>query len=269
VVLAAAAIAATFAILARHVSRRLDESTTLVFCRRGAGADPAASSGAPACARHAGHDAVDRRLDRCGRPRGAPSFWLLPLIALWANLHGGFVFGLFLVAPIALDALLNAEPPSRKALAFTLGSVRRCRADRLLLYALWLERAAGLAQDSQPRQRAATDLGMAAGGFRQYWHPRMTLLTGIGLALYRGVQLPPMRIALLLGLLHMALSQSRAAEMLALVAPLVLAEPLARQIGGTDMSASGKQPPLRGGLVAGFVVALVAGTVALCVGQAL
>src|SRR4029079_1132580 len=26
----------------------------------------------------------------------APSFWLLPLIALWANLHGGFVFGLVL-----------------------------------------------------------------------------------------------------------------------------------------------------------------------------
>ena len=29
--------------------------------------------------------------------RGAPSFWLLPLMALWANLHGGFVFGLVLV----------------------------------------------------------------------------------------------------------------------------------------------------------------------------
>ena len=37
--------------------------------------------------------------------RGAPSFWLLPLMALWANLHGGFVFGLVLIAPIALDAV--------------------------------------------------------------------------------------------------------------------------------------------------------------------
>ena len=40
---------------------------------------------------------------------GVPSFWLLPLMALWANLHGGFVLGLALVAPIALDAVLNAE----------------------------------------------------------------------------------------------------------------------------------------------------------------
>ena len=39
----------------------------------------------------------------------APSPWLLPLIALWANLHGGFVFGLVLVGAFALDALWNAD----------------------------------------------------------------------------------------------------------------------------------------------------------------
>src|SRR5229473_3088557 len=51
------------------------------------------------------------------RRRGAPSFWLLPLMALWANLHGGFVFGLVLIAPIALDAVLSADPKLRKSLA--------------------------------------------------------------------------------------------------------------------------------------------------------
>ena len=60
------------------------------------------------------------------------------------------------------------------------------------------------------------------------------LLLGIGLALLRGIKLPPMRIVLLLGLLHMALAQGRAAEILALLAPLVLAAPLARQIGGAE-----------------------------------
>ena len=43
------------------------------------------------------------------------------------------------------------------------------------------------------------------------------LLLGIGLALYRGIKLPPLRIVLLLGLLHMALAQGRAAEILALL----------------------------------------------------
>ena len=62
------------------------------------------------------------------------------------------------------------------------------------------------------------------------------LLLGIGLALWRGITLPPMRILLLLGLLHMALAQGRAGEILALLAPLVLAAPLARQIGGAEVT---------------------------------
>src|SRR5436189_174166 len=45
--------------------------------------------------------------------REPPSFWLLPLMVLWANLHGGFVFGLALIVPIAFDALWNAEVSQR------------------------------------------------------------------------------------------------------------------------------------------------------------
>ena len=71
------------------------------------------------------------------------------------------------------------------------------------------------------------------------------LLLGIGLALFRGVKLPPLRIALLLGLLHMALAQGRAAEILGLLAPLVLAAPLARQIGGAEVATSDAAPPAR------------------------
>ena len=75
------------------------------------------------------------------------------------------------------------------------------------------------------------------------WHPasfgsvgafEMCLLGLLGLALWRGVVLPPLRIALLIGLLHMALSATRNLEVLTLVAPIILAAPLARQIGGPD-----------------------------------
>ncbi|HEY3029369.1 MAG TPA: hypothetical protein VGJ68_04205, partial [Bradyrhizobium sp.] len=47
----------------------------------------------------------------------------------------------------------------------------------------------------------------------------------------------------------------------ALLAPLLLAAPLARQLGGVEV-ANSAAPPLRGVLVAGVVVMLVAGTVA-------
>ena len=85
--------------------------------RGGAGADRAASVGAAACAGVAGDDGVGRRTGRLRDRRGAPSFWLLPLMTLWANLHGGFVLGLALVAPIALDAVWNADAALRKSLA--------------------------------------------------------------------------------------------------------------------------------------------------------
>src|SRR5690606_13847287 len=63
--------------------------------------------------------------------REAPSFWLLPLIALWANLHGGFLFGLVLAGAFALDALWNALPAQRLALAlrwgaFGIGALAAC-----------------------------------------------------------------------------------------------------------------------------------------------
>jgi hypothetical protein len=89
----------------------------------------------------------------------------------------------------------------------------------------------------------------------------LCLLLGLGLALHRGITLPPMRIVLLLGLLHMALAQGRAAENLALVAPLILAAPLARQIGGSDVFASAMPPP-RGALVACMAAVLTMGTFA-------
>jgi len=62
--------------------------------------------------------------------------------------------------------------------------------------------------------------------------------------------------------LHMAFAQGRAVEILALLAPLVLAAPLARQIGGAEVSVAGGASPTRGVLFASVAMALVAGTVA-------
>ena len=87
------------------------------------------------------------------------------------------------------------------------------------------------------------------------------LLFGLGLALWRGIKLPPLRIVLLLGFLHMALSQGRASEILALLAPLALAAPLAAQIGGNEVLYS-RVAPARGVLFAFTALLLMAGTFA-------
>src|ERR1700733_11083649 len=117
VVLATSAVAAPFVPFTNFLKPRLSESTPLVF-----GAAALALTVPHLLARPhvlampvmlAWVGGLVAAADR----RGAPSFWLLPLMALWPNLHGGFVLGLALVAPIALDAVLNVEASQRKSLA--------------------------------------------------------------------------------------------------------------------------------------------------------
>jgi hypothetical protein len=262
VVLAAAGSAATFALLAKLLSRHLSETATTMFVAAALALTAPHLLARPHVLALPVMVAWVGGLIAAADRRDAPSFWLLPLIALWANLHGGFVLGLMLVAPIALDAVVSADAASRKSLArrwavFGLAAlVAGCCTPygwNSMLAAkkvLMLGSVLPLITEFRP-----VDFG-SLGTFE------ICLLLGIGLALLRGIQLPPTRILLLLGLLHMALYQSRATEILALLAPLVLAVPLAKQIGGAEVSNSSAPPPPRGLLFAGVAIVLMAGTVA-------
>jgi hypothetical protein len=187
---------------------------------------------------------------------------LLPLMALWANLHGGFVFGLVLIAPIALDAVLNTSANLRKPLALRWAAFG--------LAALIAACCTPYGWNSLLASQKILGLGAALPLIME-WRPanfssigafEVCLLLGIGLSLLRGIKLPPLRIVLLLGFLHMALSQERALEILALLAPLVLAAPLARQIGGAESSNPTAASPARGVLFASVALLLLAGTFA-------
>src|ERR1700722_7852613 len=117
VVISAGAIAATFALLTRFLNRHLSESTTLVFVAAALALTVPHLLARPHVLAMPLMVAWIGGLIAAADRRGAPSFWLLPLMALWANLHGGFVFGLVLIAPVALDAVLSADAMLRRALA--------------------------------------------------------------------------------------------------------------------------------------------------------
>jgi hypothetical protein len=258
VVLASACIAATFALFTRFLARRLSESTTLVFVAAALALAAPHLLARPHVLALPVMMAWVGGLVAAADRRGAPSFWLLPLMALWANLHGGFVLGLALLVPIALDAVLNAEAPQRKALALRWAAfaVAAIAAGCVTPYG-W---------DSLLASRKILALGEALPLIME-WRPadfsavgplEVCLLLGFGLALYRGISLPPPRILLLLGMLHMALSQTRSLETFALLVPLFLAGPLAKQIGAAD-EVKPRVAPL---LLAGLAIVLLAGTVA-------
>jgi hypothetical protein len=262
VVLAAAAIATTFALLAAFLSRRLNDTATLVFITVVLALTIAHLLARPHVLAMPFMVAWICGLVAAADRREAPSFALLPLMALWANLHGGFVFGLMMVFPLAMDAVVNAEPNRRRGLAihWAVFAVAAFVASCCTPYG-W---GALLASQKILSLGAALPLIME-------WRPadfgslgafELTLLFGIGLALYRGVTLPPMRIVMLLGLLHMALAQTRAAENLALVAPMLLAAPLARQIGGGEIFDPATLARARNLLLPLVAVLLLGGTVA-------
>ncbi len=187
-------------------------------------------------------------LVRAADEKRAPSWWLLPLIALWANLHGGFTFGIFLIAPVALEALLAARADERLRVltrwalfgiaALAAACVTPYGAEAILVTRriLGLGPALALIGEWQPENFARF------GGFE------IVLLGAIGFLLYRRITLPPVRILVMLGLLHMALSQSRNGEMLGLIAPLFAAAPLAAQLGARDDGRKGFALPLVAGL---------------------
>jgi hypothetical protein len=171
------------------------------------------------------------RLIRAVDERRAPPWQLVPFMTLWANLHGSFTFGLAIIGAVACDALWSAPSSER------LGVARQW----MLFGALAL--AAACLNPYGPAMILVTFHTAALGDALSIiteWRPQdfshlgafeMIMLTGFGCAVYRGVKLPPMRILVLLGLMHLALSQSRHADLLGLLAPLFLARPLAKQFG--------------------------------------
>jgi hypothetical protein len=69
----------------------------------------------------------------------------------------------------------------------------------------------------------------------------MSLLAGLFVMLQRGVRIAPLRLALLLLLLHMTLSHQRHQTLLAVVGALLLAEPLGRALAA-DAAAAPARP---------------------------
>jgi hypothetical protein len=163
--------------------------------------------------------------------RTHPSWLLLPVLALWANLHGGFVLGLALIGPIGLEAVWCSEPKHRVALAarWALFGVAAVAASCCTPYG-W-NTLLGAAKILSLGKLLTLIWEWMPADFSSISFFEVGLLGVIGLAFYRGLVLSVPRILLLLGLIWMALSHSRNIEVFAFLAPLVLAKPVAEQLG--------------------------------------
>ena len=168
-------------------------------------------------------------LVRSNDEKRQPSLWLLPLMTLWANLHASYSFGLAMLVPLAFEAVYGAQPDER-------GRVLQ----RWCVFALLALVAAGI-NPYGPAMTLATFRTIALGhalNMITEWRPQdfthpgpyeLILLAAFAGALYCGAKLPPVRLVILLGLVHLSLSQVRHADLLGLLGPLLVARPLAMQ----------------------------------------
>ena len=158
----------------------------------------------------------------------APPFRLLPVMVLWANLHGSFMFGLTLA--LFLGAEARFSPGRRK------GEARRWGVFGLLACGAALLTPNGVAGVFEPLRLMAMPALQASfaewlsPNFQKFQPLEIWLLGMIALGLATGVKLPLWRLLLLLALCHMALGHVRHAELLGLVGPLVVAASLGPQI---------------------------------------
>lgn len=160
----------------------------------------------------------------------APSLWLLPVMTLWANLHGGFTLGLGLTLFFSVESVLNARRQNKTMtavkswFAFTglafLSALATPHGLKGILFTLHLF-GGSYALDHIGEWRSPD--------FHLLQPLEIWLLAGLAAALHQGLRLPIMRLVLLLGLLHLALKYGRNVELIGLLAPLFLAAPLARQ----------------------------------------
>jgi len=184
----------------------------------------------------------------------APPIALAALMIPWANLHGGFAFGLALIAPFALEARLAAAPETRVAAIRDWG-----------LFAFAGVVAAALTPFGVEGLLFPIRLiGLAHLGEIGEWRPEnfahpgpmeFALIALIGFALTRPTRLSWLRLVLLLGLIHMGLQHGRHQTLLAMLAPMLLAPAIRPALGQSAPRA--RAPASSAFILAAAAVALV------------
>ena len=192
----------------------------------------------------------------------APRPWLALMMVPWSNLHGGFIFGLAVIGPFALEAVAATPRGARLAAMrpwalFGLAAIGAALVNpygvEALLFPFRLMGVENLSRVSEWRPQDFGHIGPM----------EIALIILVGFALTRPMATHPVRAALIAGLIAMALQHARHAQLLGLIAPMLLAGPIAAAIGAAKPE--GSRRVARVALAAGLAGALAIGLVRLAV----
>ncbi len=152
----------------------------------------------------------------------APSCWLIAMMPLWANLHGSFAFGLALAGALAVEAVLEDRKTALGWGIFLLGATVSCLATPFgiagLLFPFKLSAMQGIGHIGE----------WQASDFSHVSPFAIALLTTLSVLGSGKLKVPAIRLAVLLGLVWLALSHGRHQMLLGVVAPILLAPSLGK-----------------------------------------
>jgi hypothetical protein len=161
-----------------------------------------------------------------------PSLILIPLMVLWANLHGGFIVGLIFTALFGAEALF-ATPGWR---ARARGPLKQWGLFGALALVASLITPHGVAGLLFPFKLASMSFATSvvaewlSPNFQKYQPFELWLLLVLACTFRFGLKLPFWRLVMLLLLIHLSLTHQRNIELIGLLAPVFLAHALAPQL---------------------------------------
>lgn len=156
-----------------------------------------------------------------------PGWWLIPVMVLWGNMHGSFLFGLCLVVPFALEAWLAAPADGRRTvilqwggfgLAALVAALITPHGFEGLLFPVKLLIMPGIAGVTE----------WAAADFSKLSPLEIGILCAVFVIVRQRAEVPLLRLAILLALVHLTFKHSRQEMVLGILGVLLLAEPLGR-----------------------------------------
>jgi hypothetical protein len=205
-----------------------------------------------------------------------PALWLLPVLALWANMHAGFVLGICLAAAFALEAVLEAWPRGRARVALAArdwGFFVALAAVCGLLTPHGVQGYVYTWEVMSEHQFALDNISeWLSPNFHGFQPLEVWLIGGLAIVLTQGLKLPWLRLVLVLGLLHLALKHARNIELVGMLTPLIVAQPFAAQWAAAgrpsvpsrlDRISRWLAPPAHPAAVAGCILLLAGATLTL------
>jgi hypothetical protein len=199
-----------------------------------------------------------------------PSFALIPLIIVWSNLHAGFIAGLGIAGLLGAEAVFEAAPAMRLRVIRAWGIFLGLAASSALISPNGLDQYLFTFKVLGMKFMMAHISEWQGVSFSRF----QPLLIWLGLMILGGytlrIRLPVYRIVLVLLLLYLALTHIRHLELLALMGPLLVAPPFAKQLGAAARTAittptlrSNANPAAVLGLVVAVAIAFLASAILL------